>query len=243
MKFGRLCSIGTCGLAAAWLSGCASTSYDKADSASESLHRAALEINAENRAIDFTMASLDDLANKPAGDLKPQFERFNSALDLLVDCSHRAEAAAARANKKTAEYFNAWDKESARISYEAVRDQSASRKAQVADELGNVNRRYHENQAVVEPLISYLEDIRRALSVDLTAGGVASVRGLAENANQNAQKVQLALGRISEDYVASAGRMSTVVAQGQGERRTSNIEHRTSKAQRRRRRREAGWGR
>jgi hypothetical protein len=196
-----------------YLSGCASPSYKKADSASSSLQKASMEINTENRAIEATMTSLDDLVNKPAADLTPQFTRFNSSLEWLIDSSQRAEKAAAEANKKSREYFEAWDKEVGSIRYEAVRDQSVSRKTQVSEELNTVDQRYRQNQAVVEPLIAYLKDIRTSLSVDLTAGGVASVRPLAENAQQNARKVQGALAQLSQDLAESGTRMSALVSQ------------------------------
>src|SRR5215472_13959101 len=74
-----------------YLSGCASPSYKQADSASTSLQKAAVAINTENRAIDATMNALDDMVNKPAADLRPQFARFNSSLNWLEDSSKRAE--------------------------------------------------------------------------------------------------------------------------------------------------------
>lgn len=202
-----------CIAGALYLSGCASPTYQKADNASSSLQKASMEINNENRAIDATMNSLDDLVNKPAADLRPQFARFNASLDWLEDSSKRAEKAAQEANKKSQDYFQTWDKELASIRYEAVRDQSVSRKTQVSDELNTVDQRYRQNQAVVEPLISYLRDIRTSLSVDLTAGGVAAVMPLADNALQNARKVQSALGQLSDDLAESGTHMSALVSQ------------------------------
>ena len=207
----RALQISTCVLTLAWMSGCASASYDKAGAASASLRRAALDINVENRMIDVTMASLDDLINNASGDLRPHFERFNTSLNGLIDASNRAEKSAARAKEKSADYFKTWDKESASMNFEAVRDQSVARKTEVSNEFNTVNQRYHQNQAVVEPLITYLKDIRTALGTDLTAGGVQSVKPLAENARQNAQKVQTALAQLSDELAASGTRMSTYV--------------------------------
>jgi len=161
--------ISACTFALLYLNGCASASYQKADAASRSLQQAALQVNAESRAIDNTMATLDDLMNRPSSDLKPQFDRFSASLDRMIDSSSRAEKAADKASKESADYFQAWDKEAATINYEAVRDKSVSRKTEVSNEFNTVNERYRENQAVVEPLISYLRDIRTALSTDLTS--------------------------------------------------------------------------
>jgi hypothetical protein len=209
----KAAQISACIVGVLYLSGCASPSYKQADSASTSLQKAATAINTENHAIDATINALDDLVNKPAADLRPQFERFNAALNWLEDSSKAAEKAANEANKKSQDYFQTWDKQVASIRFEAVRDQSVSRKTQVSDELNSVDQRYRQNQAVVGPLVSYLRDIRTLLSVDLTTGGVASVKALAENAQQNARKVQSALAQLSDDLAESGTRMSALVSQ------------------------------
>jgi hypothetical protein len=80
----------------------------------------------------------------------------------------------------------------------------------VSNEFNTVNQRYRENQAVIEPLISYLQDIRTALSTDLTQGGLNSVKQLVDNAEQNAHKVQAALARLTTDLSTSRTEMSSV---------------------------------
>ena len=194
---------------AAVICGCAST-YRQGDAASSSLSKAGTEIRAESQAIDVTLASLDNLVNKPGPDLRPQYAQFSHSLDRLVAASKRAEKSAEEAKQKSADFFESWDKKTADIKYEAVRDQSVSRKTQVSDEFNTVNSRYRQNQAVVEPLISYLQDIRTALGTDLTMGGIQSVKTLADNAVQNAQKVQTALARLSDELYDSGARMSSV---------------------------------
>jgi hypothetical protein len=207
--FVRVTQISVCTVITLVTCGCAST-YRQGDAASASLHKAAMEIRAESGAIDVTLASLDNLVNNPGPDLKPQFARYSHSLDGLVAASKRAETSAEAAKQKSADFFESWDKRTADIKFEAVRDQSVSRKTQVSTEFNTVNERYRENQAVIEPLISYLQDIRTALSTDLTTGGVQSVKTLADNAAQNAQKVQTALARLSDELSESGARMSSI---------------------------------
>jgi len=226
----RVSQISICTIMAVVICGCAST-YRKGDAASDSLHRAAMEIRAESGAIDLTLASLDNLVNNPGPDLKPQFARFSHSLDRLVAASKRAEKSAEAAKHTSADFFETWDKRTADIKYEAVRDQSVSRKTQVSTEFNTVNERYRENQAVIEPLISYLQDIRTALSTDLTMGGIQSVKTLADNAAQNAQKVQTALARLSDELYDSGARMSSIGPReqpakgGVGERTETDQQH------------------
>lgn len=206
----RVSQISVCTAVALVMCGCATRAYRQGDAASASLHRAALEIRAESGAIDATLATLDSLVNKPGPDLRPQFVRFSHSLDRLVAASKEAEKSAEAAKKKSGDFFENWDKQTAEIKYEAVRDQSLSRKTQVSNDFNTVNQRYRENQSVIEPLISYFQDIRTALSTDLTVGGIQSVKTLADNAEQNAQKVQTALARLSDELYESGARMSSV---------------------------------
>ena len=205
----RATQISVCTVAALVMCGCAST-YRQGDAAGDSLTKAATEIRDESQAIDVTLASLDNLVNQPGPDLRPQYARYSHSLDRLVAASKRAEKSAEEAKQKSADFFESWDKKTADIKYEAVRDQSVSRKTQVSDEFNTVNSRYRENQGVIEPLISYLQDIRTALSTDLTLGGIQSVKTLADNAAQNAQKVQTALAKLSDELYDSGERMSSV---------------------------------
>jgi DNA repair ATPase RecN len=209
--FVRVFEISTCIFALLQFTGCATRNYTKADAACDSLRQASIQINAENRCIDVTLAALDNLVNKPANDLEPQFETYSAWLDRLADSARRADKADEVAREKSREYFQSWDKETAAINFEAVRDQSVSRKTQVSTEFNTVNQRYRENQAVIKPLISYLQDIRTALSTDLTMGGLQSVKPLVENAEQNARKVQTALARLTSDLAASRTQMSSVL--------------------------------
>jgi hypothetical protein len=208
----HLLQVSICAFILVEFSGCASGNYQKADAAGASLRKAAAQIDAENRAIDVTLASLDNLVNNPRPDLKPQFKRFSASVNRLSDSAKHAEAAAEVARQKSEDYFRNWDKEAATINFEAVRDESVSRKTQVSNEFNTVNDRYRENQAVIEPLISYLQDIRTALSTDLTEGGLQSVKSLAENAERNARKVQNALARLSTDLIESRTQMSSVIS-------------------------------
>lgn len=195
--------------------GCQHTGYQKGDAASQSLQRAALEIQGQSKAIDVAVGTLTDLVTHPAPDLKPQFRRFSAAVDRLEDTVKRTERTRERMELKSVEYFQTWDKETADIHYGIVRDQSEARRAQVTNQFESVNTRYLEAQGVVRLLLSYLNDIRTALSVDLTPAGLNSVQGVASNAENNARKVQVALEKLSEELKTSGEGWSSVGAQKQ----------------------------
>ena len=190
--------------------GCQSTAYKKSDAAANSLERAAAEVQAETREIDVTLEALNDLVTNPAPDLKPQFVRFNTALDRLTASAQQTDATRLRMEQKSTEYFTAWDQQVPAINFGVIRERSEARRAEVTNHFYSVNSRYLDAQAVVWPLINYFKDIRKALSVDLTSAGLASVKDIVNNAGQNTRKVQLALAQLTNELKMSSAQLSSV---------------------------------
>lgn len=209
----QLLHLSALGLAAAWLSGCTTAGYHKSESASNSLQAAAAQVQAENRSLELTMGALRDLVNEPPADLKLQYERFGNALDGLVAAAQRTDVVGKRMELKNLVYFQAWDKQLATIDYGYVHDSSLARKLEVTNRFDVVRRRFQETQAVVQPLIAYLEDIHRALDTDLTPGGLEAIKGIAQNAEANAAKVQIGLAALANQLTAAGTRMAPVVLQ------------------------------
>jgi len=200
-------------LATVCLAGCASTPYRKGDAAAISLQNAASDVQGQSRALEVAMGTLDDLVNKPEPDLKPQFKRFNKAVNNLAAYASRNNRSEARVSKKSAAYFEDWNKQLATMNYEAVRASSQARKNEVTKYFDSVDKRYREAQDAMDPLLSYFYDVRKALDTDLTPSGVESIKPVASRARENADKVQLALGRLTTELTASSARMSSVVYQ------------------------------
>ena len=202
-----------CLITAAFSAGCHTVGYDKSDATAQSYKAAAAEVQTQSRALETTMAALQDLLNKPAGDLRPQFEWYKISLDRLVDAAERTEKTGHAMRKKGADYLETWNRELATMTYEYVRKSSETRRVEVGQDLDAINQRYEESANVVGPLIAYLEDIRRALSTDLTPGGLAAVKGIVTNAQENAGKVQAVLASLSTDLTSSGVKLSSMAMQ------------------------------
>lgn len=194
-----------------WGVGCQTNSYRKGDVAGKSLRSAADEVQRESRAIDATVAALNDLVTNPSVDLKPQYQRFSAALNRLVASAAQMEITRKNMEEKNAEYFAAWERNATNINFGIIRERSESRMAEVTNRFFAVNSRYVEAQNVIRPLITYFTDIRTALSMDLTAAGLESVKSIANNADQNSRKVQIALGQLSDELATSGASLSSVV--------------------------------
>ena len=185
---------------AALSAGCASTSYEKAGSASTTLHRTAKDIDQGTAKIDTVMASLSGLVNHPGADLKKQFKKFNSELEDLQSLARDVSEETAAMQQERAAYFQQWDKDLAKIENENIRNRSAERKNAVAARFETVRARYAQVQTAFAPFLSDLEDIRTALSADLTASGLAAVKDVVNKANQDAVPLRESFGKLSAEF-------------------------------------------
>ena len=198
-------------LSALWLAGCGTMRHSQADPLAASLDAAATQVQAESQDLDATIGALDNLVNNPATDLKQQFQFFSTALDHLTDSADRVERTEKRLQEKGADYFKEWDKELAAINFDSVRSRSSARRTEVSQDFATVGDRYQKDQVVVQPMIAYLHDIRKALEADLTIGGLQSVKDIVAHADENTRKVQAALGKLAVDLSSSGAQMSSVV--------------------------------
>jgi Protein of unknown function (DUF2959) len=192
------------------VSGCATNGYEKGDVAAAGMQKAATEVQAEQRALDGTVAALGELVNAQGGDLSIPFKRYSNSLDGLIAAAHRTEATGTKMEVKNAEFVEAWERQLQAIDYQHIRDLSEARRTEVTNRMETISRRYRESQATVQPLISYFEDILKALSTDLTPAGLESLKEIVMNANNNVAKVQTALDALSTELTDSSAKMSSI---------------------------------
>src|SRR6185503_16846056 len=157
------------------------------------------EVKNEIRDLDLAIAALNELVSKPEADSRPQFLRFSVTVYQLSLSTKRAEDSIGRMWRKRAAYFEVWDKEILAIKDEEVRRKSEARREEVSQQFDAVIRRSNEAHDTMSPVISYLRDIRKALSTDLTRDGLASMKPLATHANESAHSAKKGLMQLAAD--------------------------------------------
>src|SRR4051812_10072931 len=135
-------------LATGGLCGCHTFGGHTGDQAATSMREATTAVQSESQALQTVTLRLDDLVNHPANDLKPQFKQYSDALDRLVTSADRADKAARHMQKHSNAYFAEWDKQLEKMSFEAIRARSESRKVAVSNQVESVSARYHDTQSV-----------------------------------------------------------------------------------------------
>ena len=188
--------------AVAVLAGCASTGYEKAAATSTALQQTALEMGQGSAQLTETMAYLNNLIERPEGDMRPQFEKFSSAFDKLQSLAQDVDSKATDMQAKGQDYFQDWDQQLASIKNEDLRARSAKRQKQVSDQFVTLNGDYQEAKTAFTPLMSNLHDIRTALSDDLTSSGIDSVKQAVAQANKQVPSLQKAIKKLSADFKA-----------------------------------------
>jgi hypothetical protein len=190
----------TLAAAVGFITGCASDNYKKSANTAAALNQSAGMITKDNTLIDESLADLNDLVSNPYPDLRKQFEKFNHAVNELGESAKDLASKAGEMKSQGADYFAKWDKESARIQNEDIRSRSEARRNEVASRFGRISQQYDETKAAFRPFMSDLRDVQKFLSTDLTAGGLAAIKGTAAKATQDAVPVKESLGRLSDEF-------------------------------------------
>jgi len=181
--------------------GCATSSgYKKAGSASTSLQEAAQGIDNCLVPLDTVLATLSDLVNNPAEDITLQYQKYSSEVSRLESLSNNVSSHAVAMQEQGVEYFKKWDNELAKIQSNDMHTRSLDRKNTVAARFEKVRVSYVQTQARFAPFMSDLIDIRTALAMDLTSGGLSSIKGLAREANDNALPLRQSLVDLSAEF-------------------------------------------
>lgn len=193
-------ALATLAAGAALIAGCATSGYDKAGIASTSIREAAQGIDNTLGPLDTVVAALSDLVTNPGPDITPQYQKFSAAVSNLDSLANEVRNREAAMREQGVAYFQKWDEELAKIRNEDIQTGSLDRKNAVAARFERVRLSYAQVTADFAPFMSDLKDIRTALSTDLTAGGLASVKALAGNANEKVVPLRASLVRLSSEF-------------------------------------------
>lgn len=189
MKMNQLTKIAAVLMLAGVLSlvaGCASRGYHTGERTAANLQSLATRIELAGRQMDIAVTELDGLVNNPQPDLRPQFDRFATAVGQLNSLATNILRADTELLARRKLHLQNWDKEAAAIRNETIRASAQTRKAEVINQFDGVHNTCLTVQAALEPVQSDLRDLLRYLNSDLTMGGLSSIRETATRVGRNA---------------------------------------------------------
>ncbi len=194
--------VSTVALAAAFavLAGCSSEPASPAAKTGAKITEAAAKISEGSGKIDVTLAALNDIVNNPQGDLAPKFQKFNESVNDLQSAAINVSNRVAEMRASGADYFKDWDQQVAQIKNEDIKNRSVERKNQVQKEFTDIKLAYTQASMAFRPFMSDLMDIQSALRTDLTAGGVAAVKGAADKANADGAELKTSVNTLGKEF-------------------------------------------
>jgi len=196
--------------ATALIAGCATSGYESGTKTAKNIQKASGKIAELNTQVDTTLAALNDLVGSPKPDLRPQYKTFASQMKDLESTASEITKARMAMGEKGKEFFAKWDAEIAQINNEDIKARSQSRKDEVNQKLQTIKRSYSETEVAFKPFAANLRDVQKFLSVDLTTGGLASIKDVVGKATQNAVPLKQALTKLAGDFQSLGVSMSAV---------------------------------
>jgi hypothetical protein len=196
-------------LAGAWLVGCSTTVYKQGDRAADSAQAAARQAQTQSQALAGTLATLSNLVDKPFPELRLPYQSFSTALDGLVAALKQGGVRGDQLVRSNSLFLASWSKDLTTITNADVRSVSEARRTEVSKQIDAATASYKQAQDALRSLVDYLQDIRRALSTDLTQNGVDVAKPLVSKAGTTASKVQDALTQADTDLTTLSAQMSS----------------------------------
>lgn len=195
-----------------WIAGCASSGYRTSESTVSTLQSLANKIEDASRQMDTCVTELNSLVNSPQPDLRPQFDRFSSAVSKLGSLSNQVHKTDLKLASRGKVHFDNWDKELAAIQNEAIRSSGQARKLELQSQFDSVRNIGLKVAAGFTPVQSDLNDLQRFLNSDLNTRGLTAIRDSANRITQNATPVRQSIGNLVAELRALGVAMSPQTA-------------------------------
>jgi hypothetical protein len=193
-----------------FLAGCATqeTGYQQADRTSRRIADFRDQVVEIQRAVDGVTASLVGLVEAPGGDPRRPYRQFNRAVDRLEAADAKANKRADRMRAQGREFFSGWEQEVQSIRNDELRQAAEERRTQLDTEFRSISRVIVELRDVFRPWVKDVNDLRTVLGRDLTVSGMDRARGVVNQVQANAAKVQAALNALVSQLEAVEARMT-----------------------------------
>ena len=155
------------------IAGCASSGYRTSESTASTLQSLATRIESAGAQMDIAVTELNSLVNNSQPDLRPQFDRFSTAVGKLGSIENQVQKANLKLADRGKLHFDNWDKELAVIQNEAIRASGQARKLELQSRFDSVRNTCLSVATSFTPVQSDLSDLRRVLNSDLNTSGLA----------------------------------------------------------------------
>jgi len=195
-------------VAAALMSGCATTGYKQADKTGAGIAEFRAEVISLKQAVDGAMADLTKITETAASDPRKSFQAFAKSVDKVENSRAKAGKRAASMKAAGEAYFKQWEAQLANISNPEIRSLAAERKTKLSETFSKVRPEMEQARDDFDPFMTDLKDLRSFLSQDLTIAGVDAAKGIIEKTREHGMRLQKSLDSLIDEMNSIAAALT-----------------------------------
>ncbi len=157
-----------------------------------------------------TVGALNDLRSQ-TGDLKPAFEKYSESIEKTRNSAGLAAKLAGTMSADSKTYFDSWQSEINSISNKDIQKTSSKRLKTVQKEYDNAVKQLKPLPSLFAPMMSDLDDFKKALGMDLTPAGLKAHSKAMDKTNKSLARFQepitkslVELDKLSADLTPEA---------------------------------------
>jgi len=196
------------GLLVMGASACATSGHRKAENLAGTIDVTVAAVDAHDVSRQASLDSMDSLVAKPHDNLSARFEAFNSSVDRVVSTDAKLRGAVDSMKASAAKRFDAWGAQNRSYADKDMRIQSEENRVEAEEAFSEAAKDADGMLEQSAGFVSYLSDLRKVLSNDLSEKGVADAADFAAKARTTSGKLDDMARPIRKSLGAAADKMS-----------------------------------
>lgn len=156
--------------------------------------------------LESTRSLLDRVATTQ--DLPAWLKEYDLAVLKMQFAAGRAKDRWEHLTKNGDKYIERWDKEIAEMKTSEVKESVEARRARVVTAFEKIKGEAGQARDAYQPYLASLQDIQKALKVDLTAGGVTALKPALDKAKSQGADVTKQVDELGIEIDRLAGRLA-----------------------------------
>lgn len=192
------------------ISGCSGTPKAENEAATEGIQAVVKQLDASQGEIDKVLAAIDQL--RAPGDMKTAYANYVAGVDSVRKAGDRVRERREAMQAKRDQYIERWQKELETIENPEVKAALVDRKNKVA---ANYTKIATDVAAVRDdylPFLKNLEEIQKALALDLNQAGVAALKRPLDQAKADGAKLKSSITNLQGELNKIIGSMAPATA-------------------------------
>lgn len=148
------------------------------------------------KAVDTTIASLDQVVTQAAVDPRKAYKQFEKNIPRIESAAKTAKKHGEAMRSKGQSYFQQWEKQMASVNDPDIRKMTEDRKARLQTSFDNIKKTTEPAREQFDSWLSDLKDLQKYLSQDITINGIEAAEKLIAKTKSEGLAVQQTLDKV-----------------------------------------------